>query len=466
MARRRSALWVEIGVNLALLTVAVSVLDAGIFWLATRYVLQEASVDLAESAAVVVAAEVGAVEPERWPAVIAQNRAHGLRGLAIWSVRDGDIVGDAGEIDVIARRTVATRAVYSEVVGDEVRVVAPVGSGRPDAVLSLRYPMSRIERPAWGVVAGHTLFASVVIGVFGWFLFRRNVVEPIRKISDATVRIAGGEFGTPVPDDAPEELAELAGALRRMGVALDEYRRRTADQLASLERANDELRRAQEALVRSEKLAGVGRLAAGLAHELGNPLAAVRGYLELVVSSPEADNDELLRRTQTEVERMHRLLRNLLDYARGEGSAPGPVRVQELLAEARTTVEHQAGFRGVEVTARADGGLVLRGEAAKLHQVLVNLLLNAAAAGATHIDMEATAAADGVHLRVRDDGHGISPEHRTRLFEPFFSTRPPGEGTGLGLAIALRIVEQCGGRIEVESRPGAGATFTLVLPAA
>lgn len=456
----------EIGVNLALLTVAVSVLDAGIFWLATRYVLREASVDLAESAAIVVAAEVAAAEPERWPAVIAENREHGLRGLAIWSVRDGEVVGDAGEVDDLVRRTVASREVYSVVDGDVVRVVAPVGAGRPSAVLTLRYPITRMERPAWGVVAGHALFASVVIGAFGWFLFRRNVVEPIRRISDATARIAGGEFAAPVPADAPTELAELARALAAMGTALGQYRARTAEQLASLEAANTELRRAQDALVRSEKLAGVGRLAAGLAHELGNPLAAVRGYLEFVVASPGADNDEILRRAQIDVERMHRLLRNLLDYARGEEAESGPVEVDELLIEAVQTVQHQVSFRGVEVALRAGDPLRVRGETTKLHQVLVNLLLNAAAAGARRIELGAVRDGAWVRIGVSDDGEGILPEHRPRLFEPFFSTRPPGQGTGLGLATALRIVEQAGGRIDVESEPGHGARFTMVLPAA
>ncbi len=461
--RRRAALWVEIGVNLALLTVAVSVLDAGIFWLATRYVLQEASVDLAESAAIVVAAEVDAAPPEQWALIVEKNRESGLHGLAIWSVRDGAVVGDAGEVDQLVKRTVATHAVYSEVDGDSVRVVAPVGSGRPSAVVSLRYPLARVERPAWGVVVGHTLFASLVIGVFGWVLFRRNVVEPIQRISDATVRIAAGEFSTQVPDDAPKELAELAAALAEMGKALASYQARTADQLASLADANTELRRAQDLLVRSEKLAVVGRLLAGLAHELGNPLAAVRGYMELVVATPGADNGEILRRAQVEVERMHHLLRSLLDYARGDESEPGAVELDELMAEAVRTVQHQVAFRGVTVSIAAGDELSVVGEAAKLHQVLVNLLLNAAAAGARTVSLSASRVGRAVHLIVEDDGEGISADHLPRLFEPFFSTRPPGQGTGLGLATALRIIEQHGGRIEVSSVVGKGSRFVCVL---
>jgi signal transduction histidine kinase len=441
------------------------VLDVGVFSLATRYVLQEASVDLAESAAVVVAAEVAAADSGQWTAIVDEHRRRGLRGLAIWAVRGDAVVGDAGEVDALVKRTVATHEVYSEIEGDDVRVVAPVGAGRPTAVVTLRYPLSRVERPAWGVVAAHAVFSATVIGLFGWFLLRRNVVEPIRRIADATARIAGGEFAAPVPADAPVELAQLAGALATMGAALDGYQRRTREQLASLEAANAELRRAQDALVRSEKLASVGRLAAGLAHELGNPLAAVRGYVELLVGNPAApENGEILLRAQADVERMHRLLRNLLDYARGDDAAPGDLDVEELILEAARTVQHQVVFRGVEVAVRASLVGAVRGEPAKLHQVLVNLLLNAAEAGARRVELGAERTAAGVELWVSDDGEGIPPENLPRLFEPFFTTRPPGRGTGLGLATAFRILEQHGGRIEVRSVPGRGSRFVCFLP--
>jgi signal transduction histidine kinase len=458
---------VEIGVSLALLTIAVSLFDVGVFSFATRYVLREAAVDLAESAAVVVAGQAAATPTSGWPDIVAEHRKRGLRGLAIWSVREGTLAGEGGEVDDLVKRTLATRAVFSELDGDEVRVVAPVGAGRPVAVVSLRYPLARVERPAWLVVAGHALFSSTVIGLFGWFLFRRNLVEPVQRISEATGRIAGGEFGAPVPADAPRELAELARALAGMGAALATYQSRTAEQLRSLERANHELQQAQDALVRTEKLAGLGRLAAGLAHELGNPLAAVRGYLELLGGDPDAaENVEILRRARVDVERMHRLLRNLLDYARGEDDVLGDVSLGELIDEAARTVRHQVIFRGVTVrVVPPPEPVTVRGEPAKLHQVLVNLLLNAAEAGAREVTLGAGRNASGLpFFAVRDDGEGIPAEHRPRLFEPFFTTRAPGRGTGLGLATAFRVVEQHGGQIGVESEPGKGSCFTCTFP--
>jgi signal transduction histidine kinase len=346
-----------------------------------------------------------------------------------------------------------------------VQVLAPVGSGRPVAALAVRLSAASASSPAWTVMGAHAVFSAGIIVLFGFVLFRRSLLLPIARMRDGTRRIASGEFGVSVSEDAPGEIADLASSLNAMSTALAEFRVRTADQLARLELANAELRRTQDALVRSEKLASVGRLAAGLAHELGNPLTAVRGYLEILALDPPPGGEEVLRRCGVEAERMHQLLRNLLDFARNGEAEIGDVDVGELLAEAADTVRHQAAFRPVRVEVDAGQGLVVRGEVTKLHQVLVNLLLNAADAGARSIQLLARRDGADVVLACADDGSGIAPEHLPRLFEPFFTTRPPGKGTGLGLAIAHRVVEQHGGRIEARSEPGAGATFTLRLPA-
>lgn len=464
---RRASLWVEIGLSLGLLVVLVALLDAGVFLVATRYVLGEATADLAEGAATVIAAELGATDEEGYKRVIEGHRRAGLEGITVWSAEGEHLAGEnVGEADAAVRRTVATRELTTGDLGNSVRVVAPVGTGRPRAVLELRFPVGTVERPAWGVIAAHALFSAGIIGLFGYFLFRRNVVDPIRRIGEATQHIAGGKFGHPVPNDAPAELAELAEALSLMSEALAAYRQRTAEQLASLEATNAELRRAQDLLIRSEKLASVGRLAAGLAHELGNPLAAVRGYVEILASNPSGkDAPDIVRRAQVDVERMHRLLRNLLDFARADEAQPGDVDVVELMEEGARTVRHQVSFRDVEVSVRVGAVPHVRGEVTKLHQVLVNLLLNAADAGARRVELAAASLGNDVQLSVRDDGEGIDPAHIPRLFEPFFTTRAPGRGTGLGLAIAHRIVEQHGGRIEVVSERGRGTTVSVRLPA-
>lgn len=461
---KRPALWVEIGVTLALLTVLVAVLDAGVIYLVTRDVVLETSAAAAEDAATAVAAELSTTPEAEWARAVARHQRGGLGQLTVYGP-DGAVRAGAGESGGAKVRAVFfTRQGTVDVGADGVRALVPVGAGRPVAVLELFRAGEDVVGPVWVVLLVHAAVAAVAIAVFGLSLFRRSVLRPVEDMRAATARIAAGEFGVRVPDDAPRELAELAGSLNKMSAALGEYQARTAEQLTRLEDANRELRRTQEALVRSEKLASVGRLAAGLAHELGNPLTAVRGYVELLADGAEGSADApLLRRAQAEVERMHGLLRNLLDYAREEQRTIGPVVLGELLAEAVATVRPQPSFRGVQLDVEVEGDPIVEGEAEKLHQVLVNLLLNAGAAGARHIRARAVAVPGGAVVEVRDDGEGIPPENLPRVFDPFFTTRPPGAGTGLGLAIVHRVVEAHRGRVDVSSTVGRGTTFRLTL---
>lgn len=466
---RRPSLVVEIGVSLALLTVLVSILDAGVFFLASRSVMEGSVVELARRTATVVSAELYAADEEDWKRVVDAHRRGGLEELAAWTPEGKLVAGESplAEGNPSVMQTIATREVSLQNEAGHVRVLAPVGEGRPKGVVELRFPLAAAAKPAWVAVGAHAVFSAVVIVVFGLLLFRRNLLVPLRRISVATEAIAGGQFDTPVPGDAPAELASLADSLTTMGTALSAYRTRTADQIAALGRTNAELALAQDALVRTEKLAGVGRLAAGLAHEFGNPLAAVRGYLELLAANPGSpDAADIASRAHVETERMHRLLRNLLDYARADEAEPGNVNLVELLDEAARTVRHQVTFRNRDVTVKITEVPAVRGEAPKLHQVLVNLLLNAADAGAGRIQLSAVGEGRQVVVQVADDGEGIPTANLPKLFEPFFTTRPPGHGTGLGLAIAHRIVEQHGGTIEVKSSPGVGTVFTIRLPVA
>jgi two-component system NtrC family sensor kinase len=464
---RRPGLWAAIGVNLALLTVAVSLLDAGVFFLVTRGVLSNAAADLAVSTAEVVAAQLSAVDEEQWKRVLEVHRRAGNRQMTLYGPSGAVIAGDAVEAGPEVRAVFFSRESATDEVDGGVQVVAPVGGpGPPSAVLRLRLPITAASAPAWALIAAHAVFSAVLIVVFGITLFRGSLLRPIDRLREGTRRIAAGELGLQLADDAPAELAELADALNQMSTALADYRTRTADQLRRLEAANEELRTTRDALIQSEKLASVGRLAAGLAHELGNPLTAVRGYIELLAMGGTEGSDELVLRCQREVERMHRILRSTLDFARQAEPQVVSIDARAMLEEAARTVEDQGPFRTITVRVEVDGAPVLRGEPAQLHQVLVNLLLNAADAGARTILLGATQRDGDVLLRCEDDGEGIAAENMDRLFEPFFTTRPPGKGTGLGLAVSNRIVEQHGGRFDVSSVAGQGARFVIRLPAA
>lgn len=458
----RAGLRAEIGLNLALLTVGVTVLDVGVFYVVTRQVLVDAATDLAEQSAEVIAGQLAVAPASDWRRVVDLHRRTGLAAITVYAPSGQVLHGHDSPATSAVRAAVVTREIQTEATEGLPRVVAPVGvPGRPVAAVAVSVAPRVVSNPTWTVIAAHAVLAAALVAWMGLYLLRGKVIRPLEEMQRAARRIAGGDLDARVDEDLAEELAELAGALNRMTAALAESRDRTADQLARLERANAELRAAQEALIRSEKLASVGLLAAGLAHELGNPLTAVRGYVEILRGGVDSElGAELVRRAQVEVERMHGLLRNLLDFARDEPAQAVEVDLPQLMQDALATVRHQPAFRGVALEVEAVGEPRVRADPARIHQVLVNLLLNAAQAGARRVRLRA-GAGPPVTLAVEDDGEGIAPEHLPRIFEPFWTTRSPGRGTGLGLAIAQRIVEQSGGRIEVSSAPGRGSTFVL-----
>ncbi len=467
---RRSGLWAEIGLNLALLTVLVSVLDAGVLYMVTRSVLRDASGSVAEGAATVLARELATTPKGDWGRVLDNHRRGQIGALTVYSPTGERLAGDEAPAGPEVTGVFITREITTESTLLGSRVLAPVGApGRPSAVVAVQIDQGAVSGAVWTVIGLHAVLSGAAIVLFGFFLFRRTVLGPVALLHRSTEAIASGAFETRLTEgetaEFASEFASLAVALNGLADALLGYRRRTDEQLRQLSVANEELRRAQDALLRSEKLASVGRLAAGLAHEIGNPLAAVRAYLELLVSDvdPELATD-LVGRSQVEVERMHAILRSLLDFARTEARELETVHLDHLAATAFGTVRHQPAFRDATLELHVEGEPVVRGETAKLHQLIVNLLLNAGAAGARRVQVRAVERSTGSELEVVDDGQGIPKENLDRILEPFFTTRPPGEGTGLGLAIVHRVAEEHGARIHVDSEVGRGTTFRLTFP--
>jgi signal transduction histidine kinase len=326
-----------------------------------------------------------------------------------------------------------------------------------------------------GFVLAYTLFSAVAVAGFGFSLFRRRLIGPIRSLQIETDRIAAGDFGHTISIDAATEIQALAQALNTMSLSLQGYRSRTAEQMENLERANDDLRAAQEALVRSERLAGVGRLAAGLAHELGNPLAAVSGNLELLaqgLQNPELEAD-LLARARRENDRMHDVLQQLLGYARTGTGEMEILPTGIALHEAAITVRAHARRAGLKVEVGRTTGVVCV-ERDKLHQVLVNILLNAidAMAGSegkvVHLHADEGPDAEGspgAFLHCVDTGHGFDGVALDRACEPFFTTKDVGEGTGLGLSTCAQVLDAAGGTISLSNRKEGGACVSVWLPA-
>lgn len=305
---------------------------------------------------------------------------------------------------------------------------------------------------------------------FGSYLLSRSVAQPIRKLLGATRRITAGDLGVTVQIQGSTEVAELSDAFNTMTVALREKRVEVEEKVASLKWANKELVEARGEAIRSEKMASVGLLAAGMAHEIGTPLAAIMGYSAILAEELAADPEksDYLRRITDESRRIDRIVRGLLDYARPKGARREEVSVPQLLEKVVELLSTQGVLKHLEVSVETEPGLPsLFADPYQLEQLLINLIMNArdAMPQGGKLWLKGTRSGADVVIEVIDSGHGMPPEHLSRVFDPFFTTKEPGKGTGLGLAIAARIAESCGGRLEVQSELGKGSRFTLTLPA-
>ncbi len=234
-----------------------------------------------------------------------------------------------------------------------------------------------------------------------------------------------------------------------------------------VETRTQELRAAQAQLIQSEKLAALGRLAAGIAHEVNNPLQPILNCLEVAIEDVENKqlvDAEVLRVAENEVQRIKGIVSRLLDFARPSTADAVEYNLQALIQEVLTLTNKQLERMGVRLRSQLDNVPMLKGNPAQLKQVFLNLVLNAAEAmpngGKLTISLDADEA--GVTVAVKDTGIGMNQETVARIFEPFYSTKE--EGTGLGLAVSYGIVQGHGGDIRVESQPGQGTCFTIWLP--
>jgi two-component system sensor histidine kinase PilS (NtrC family) len=228
-----------------------------------------------------------------------------------------------------------------------------------------------------------------------------------------------------------------------------------------------ELRRLEQHMRRAERLAIVGQLAAGVAHEIRNPLASISGSIELLQATPQASEDDraLMAIVSREILRLNELIGDLLDYANPRPSQPVDFDLGVLVAETVRVARADKAFADLEMTSEVDEPLPINADPAKLRQVVWNLLRNAAdaaAGGGKHVRIEARGTLGGSTVTVVDDGPGIAADQLTRIFDPFYTTKK--KGTGLGLATCLAIVAEHGGRIDVQSQLGKGAKMVVRLP--
>ena len=304
---------------------------------------------------------------------------------------------------------------------------------------------------------------ALVLALVFWLL-DRQLVAPLGRVDAALDGVSQISADEPILPEGGDLLGRLAPAVNRLDARLREERARVKAQIGELQASNEELRAARAEVERSERLASVGRLAAGVAHEVGNPMTAVIAYVDILREriAQGKDAGEYVERIARETERIDRILRDVLNLARAPGELQ-PVDLRGAAESARGLVEAQPSWTGCAVRVRVPADLPpARGENHYVVQMLLNLLVNAAKAGARTVELAGRLIDGAPALEVTDDGRGLPPEAGTRLFEPFFTTAAPGEGTGLGLALCHATMERFGGGISAHAAPGGqGVCFVL-----
>jgi len=414
---------------------------------------------------------------------------HGQRAIA--RIR---IVDRAGEVLAASTAPVAARTSRPDVVARVIQSGIPDISEGPGAggtwwvhVLPIHHAVGRRREPVH--VALEMAFASpdaramsrqairdvlwrvgaltAVLALLIAVVLQQEVLRPLARLTESIRALGEGRRGPPLSVTRRDELGELAEAFNGMTERLEEARQRL---VAEGEYALD----LEQQLRRAETLAVAGKLASGIAHEVGTPLNIVSGRAEMVLQSlPDRhpgreDLEQIIR----QIDRVSNIVRSLLDAVRLSKPEIQRVPIEVLISRLLPLLDHIVRKRGIAMTTEiADDLPDVAADPARLQQVLLNLLMNAVEATPPdgRITVRAWARARqgrrGVSVAVADTGLGIARDALGQIFEPFYTTKPAGQGTGLGLAISRDIIRDHGGTIQADSGPGQGATFTLWLPA-
>jgi two-component system NtrC family sensor kinase len=347
-----------------------------------------------------------------------------------------------------------------------------------DVSLSLSSVDARVgafRRTTIALTAIGLVLASVIFMAFA----RYHVIRPVQALVDGTRQVALDRLDTEIRVGTRGELGLLAASFNDMTRSLKRMDLELRSLMSDLERQVEErtadLKKAQAALVQTEKLSSLGRLSASIAHEINNPLAGILTFAKLVIRDLEAGppdepaRKEMVRNlalVERETQRCSAIVRNLLDFARDRPLALKEVSVNTVTGEVLQLVSNQAAIQGLVLEKRLEPVPPIMGDPGQLRQAVLNVVLNACEAmgeGGGTVSVTTRASAEGgAEIVVSDTGPGISPEHLPDIYEPFFTTKE--KGTGLGLSVVYGIMQRHRGRVEAQSEPGRGATFTLSLP--
>jgi signal transduction histidine kinase len=357
----------------------------------------------------------------------------------------------------------------------------PIGVLRVEADVSYATEIAERER---GVFLWVTAASALALALLFAFALGPMLARPLSSLADVMGQVESGGPDAPaaVPGAGREDeigivargleamLARIRNFNAELRSRIDEATADLAAKNRALAELNDLLVAARRDLTAKERLAALGQLSGTIAHELGNPLNAMSGRVQLLARDPTCPPEVRteLGALDGEVKRMTAIIRRFLDSARALTPAPEPTDVASLVDEALSLSLSAEARERIAVVREVPADLEqVVTDPGLVRHVLTNFISNAvdAMAGSGTLTVRATRAGAQVALSVSDTGAGMGPEERRHIFEPFYSTKPPGRGTGLGLAICREIAVALKGRIEVDSEPGRGSTFTFHVPA-
>ncbi len=354
------------------------------------------------------------------------------------------------------------------------------GEGKPIGALYvglLEKPFAALKSKASWILLGLLVLGCALGGLMAGVLARR-LSQPVLELAETAEQVAAGEREVTLPVASQDEIGHLTETFNRMTSALKErddelqslnreLEQKVAERTSQLEEKSLELIKAQEELLRSEKLAAIGSLAAGVAHEINNPTAIIRGNVEILLMQLAADSDgreeaeEILKQT----ERVSRITQNMLTFAREQAIHPEQVRINQIIEEVLAQVRHHEPVERVKIDMSSWHDLPpIVGDSERLRQVFTNIIVNALQAmeGQGTLSVASRTDGNGVEIAFSDTGPGIPEAIRAKIFNPFFTTKQ--RGTGLGLSVSYGIIKALKGSITVESENGAGTIFRIRLP--
>jgi two-component system NtrC family sensor kinase len=309
----------------------------------------------------------------------------------------------------------------------------------------------------WRRYLTFSIISALVPNLLLVLLIVRTISRPLRRIALAAVQVSNGAYGTTVDEQSNDEIGVLAESFNEMSQKM----------AADIE----QLKKLNEQLSRTEKLAALGTLSAGVAHEVNNPLASISSLIQILQKKSNLDDDtkEMLNLISGQITRISGVTRSMLDFAHPQTAARSELNINQVLETSLRLASFDKSFQRLSLSKQFDQHIPqITADKDQLQQVFLNLLLNARDAmpkgGKLEINTKFDETRREIIVEIADTGTGISAENLKQIFDPFFTTKTAGQGTGLGLAVCYGIITAHGGRIETASNNGHGTRFTVILP--